>query len=131
MEPLTLEMYLMGRDKAYPDEWNFDLECNARSLIRRVNNLLHAISVDRVEVSSGWRPDAINMAASGAKRSLHKMCKAVDLVDKNSMLKNTVMRHTDLLLDFGLWMEHPESSPTWIHLDVGIRSARAVQIFRP
>ncbi len=129
---LTLEAYLMGRRELYPDEWNIEYEANAGDLIKRVNNLLTAISVDEVQVSSGWRPLAVNMRAGGAKRSLHMVCKAVDLVDTNGSLKATISRHPELLRDFGLWMEDPASTPNWCHLDTSMnRQDRPVRIFKP
>lgn len=131
MRELTLEAYLMGRDKAYADEFNIELKSNAIDLIKRVNNLLNALQIDCPAVTSGWRPLAVNLRSGGAKRSLHMVCKAVDLEDKDGSLKSAVLKHPDLLLEFGLWMEHPDSTLSWCHLDTGLRSHRPIRVFKP
>jgi uncharacterized protein YcbK (DUF882 family) len=121
----------MGRRKLYPDEYDIEIESSAKDLIKRVNNLLNALGIDQVGVTSGWRPKQINAKASGAKKSLHMVGKAVDLSDKDGKLKSLIEKNSELLIDFGLWMESPDSTPTWCHLDTGIRSVRAVRIFKP
>lgn len=129
---LSLETYLMGRDKLYPDEWNSEFEANALVLIRQVNSLLEALSWGPISVSSGWRPLAINTQASGAKRSLHLIGKAVDIVDKEAALKRAILERTELLKDFALWLEHPDSTPGWAHLDTcTTRTDRPIRIFKP
>jgi len=129
---LTLEDYLMGRDKLYPEEWTLERKSNAIDLIKRVNNLLIALKIDSVKVSSGWRPLAINTRAGGSKRSLHMSGKAVDLVDfKPPQLKTIIVNNPQGLLEYGLWMEDPVSTPTWVHLDTGIRPVRTPRIFKP
>lgn len=129
---LTLEAYLMGRDIEYRDEWTLERKSNAIDLIKRVNNLLIALQIPSVEVSSGWRPLAVNMRAGGAKRSLHMSGKAVDLRDpRPGHLKTLIAQNPTVLLDYGLWMEDPEATPTWCHLDTGIRATRTPRIFRP
>lgn len=120
----------MGREKEYKDDYSLEVKGNALDLIKRVNNLLEALQIDAVKVTSGWRPLAINMRAGGAKRSLHMIGKAVDLAD-NGPLKTKILQNSHLLLDYGLWMEHQDSTPTWCHLDTGIRSSRLVRVFRP
>lgn len=127
---LTLDDYKMGRDKLYPEEWTLDVQSQALDLIKRVNNLLEALKFGPVKVSSGWRPLAVNLRAGGAKRSLHMSGKAVDLVD-HGPLKQLILDNSHLLLDFGLWMEDSKSTPTWCHLDTGVRDSRFVRVFKP
>ncbi len=131
MHPLTLEMYLMGREKLYPKEYTLEVRSNAVDLVKRVNNLLNALQLDCPIVTSGWRPYAINMRAGGAKRSLHMSGKAVDLADKGDLLKEKILENAPLLLDYGLWMERPDATPGWCHLDSGIRDSRFVRVFKP
>lgn len=122
----------MGRDKLYPDEWNIDLKSNAVDLIKRVNNLLEALSWDQIIVSSGWRPLAVNQRASGAKRSLHMIGKAVDLADKSGLLDQIISEHPEYLIEFGLWLEDPKFTPGWTHLDCSVdRTHRPIKIFIP
>lgn len=131
MKELTLEAYLMSRDKAYADEFNIELKSNALDLIKRVNNLLNALQIDCPPVTSGWRPLAVNLKAGGAKRSLHMLCKAVDLADKDGIFKQRILEKPELLLEFGLWLEEPTSCPGWAHLDTGVRFHRPIRVFKP
>lgn len=121
----------MGRDKLYPEEWNLDLRSNAEDLIRRVNNLLIALKIDDCKVTSGWRPSAINSRAQGAKRSLHMTCRAVDLADSNQSLTKGILQEPQLLLEYGLWLESPDVTHGWVHLDTGVRSERLIRVFKP
>jgi uncharacterized protein YcbK (DUF882 family) len=133
MKPLTLEAYLMGREKLYPSEFTLDVKMNALDLIKRVNNLLNALQIDCPVVTSGWRPLAVNVKAGGAKRSLHMSGKAVDLLDlgQPGEVEKRILAEPHLLLDFGLWMEAPDSTLNWIHLDSGLRDARLIRVFKP
>lgn len=121
----------MGRDKLYPNDYTLDIRSNAEDLVRRVNNLLNALQIKDPKLSSGWRPSAINSRSGGAKRSLHMFGKAVDLVDKDGSIKDTILKCPEKLLEYGLWLEDPASTPSWCHLDTGIRSTRAVRVFKP
>jgi len=131
MLSLTLESYLMGRDKVYPEEFNLEKKMAALDLIKRVNNLLKALRIDCPAVTSGWRPLAVNLRAGGTKRSLHMTCRAVDLADSTGSFKAKILTEPEHLLDFGLWLEHPDSTPGWAHLDTGIRDHRLVRVFKP
>lgn len=131
MSLLTLDSYLMGRNLTHKDEYSGQLEANALDLIKRVNNLLNDLRIDAIKVSSGWRPSAINARAGGAKRSLHMQCKAVDLMDHDGLIKCAILSHPEKLLEYGLWMEHQDSTPGWCHLDTGVRSHRPIRVFKP
>lgn len=128
---LTLDAYLMGRNKTYPEDYTLEIQCSAQDLIKRVNNLLIALRIDSVTVSSGWRPLMVNQRAGGAKRSLHMIGKAVDLADPHQELSRCIREHSSLLLDYGLWLEDPAATPVWCHLDTGIRDSRLVRVFKP
>lgn len=128
---LDLVSYFMGRDKLYPEELTLDIKSNAKDLVLRVNNLLHALAFPYPGLSSGWRPLAVNIKAGGAKRSLHMLGKAVDLKDPTGKLKEAVLKQPQLLLEYGLWMEDGLSTPTWCHLDTGVRSHRPLRVFKP
>lgn len=128
---LTLEAYLMGRDKQYPEEYTLDIKTNAEALVLRVNNLLKDLNWGEVKVTSGWRPLAVNLKSSGAKRSLHMVGQAVDLGDADGSLKKAILDKPYLLLDYGLWLENPKNCPGWAHLDSGIRPSRLIRVFNP
>lgn len=128
---LTLDIYKMGRDKIYPSEWTFEVQLNAQDLIKRLSNLFNALKIPVPAVTSGWRPLAINVKAGGAKRSLHMIGKACDFSDPKGSLKQTILDNSHFLLDYGIWMEDPKATPTWCHLDTGIRDSRLLRVFKP
>lgn len=130
-ELVSLEQWTMGRDKTYSQEWTKEIETNAKELLVNVNAFLNELEIKNVSVSSGWRPEAINKAAGGAKKSQHTIGKAVDLKDPDGKLKDKCEENDTLLKKYGLWMEHRDSTPTWLHLDNKDRGKRDKNIFKP
>ncbi len=113
---LKLADYYMGRDREYRQELTPELRANARETIRRVNRLLKRAGLTR-KVSSGWRPEAVNAAVPGAaKGSKHISCLAIDLEDRDGKLDAWCMAHLEVLAEIGLWLEHPDATPDWCHL---------------
>lgn len=136
---LTLDMYKMGRDKQFPNEWTKEVETNAIDLIARINAILNEINWSKsVSVSSGFRPAAINGATSNAaKKSLHMTGMACDLLDSvDQELSKLIMSKPDLLKKHGLWLEHPDATKgkntNWAHLDINkARTDRPIRVFKP
>jgi Peptidase M15 len=134
---ITLEQYFMGRDKLYPQELTQEIIDNATILLEKVNAILVSLKVKKAEVSSGWRPAAINsQTKNAAKKSLHMVGKAIDIKDDASQtLANKVVSNPELLKNLGLWLEDPASTKgkntNWVHLDIGTRSDRPLRIFKP
>ncbi len=123
--PLKLADYYMGRDKLHRSELTRELRANARDIVRRVNRLLKRAAKQvplggagiAVTVSSGWRPATINAAVPGAAiNSRHIHCLAIDLNDRDGQLDAWCMAHPEALEEFGLWLEHPDATPGWCHL---------------
>lgn len=113
---LKLADYYMGRDREYRQELTPELRANARETIRRVNRLLKRAGLTR-KISSGWRPEAVNAAVPGAaKGSKHISCLAIDLEDRDGKLDAWCMAHLEVLAEIGLWLEHPDATPDWCHL---------------
>lgn len=113
---LKLADYYMGRDKPHRSELTRELRANARETLRRVNALLRRAGLMR-KVASGWRPATINAAVPGAaKGSKHITCLAIDLEDRNGALDAWCLANLDALEEFGLWLEHPDATPGWCHL---------------
>lgn len=113
---LKLADYYMGRDKLHRGELTRELRANARETLRRVNRLLKRAGLFR-RVTSGWRPAAINATVPGAARgSRHLTCLAVDLEDRDGALDAWCLAHLDVLAEIGLWLEHPDATPDWCHL---------------
>lgn len=133
MLDLTNLITASGRypERLNSEELTLDVKSNLIDLAKRVNNLLHALKIDKIAVTSGFRPSTVNAKIGGAKKSLHMMGKACDLADKDGKLKETIVHNSHLLLEYGLWMENGKSTIGWCHLDTGIRSFRPVRVFNP
>ena len=113
---ITLTDYYMGRDGLYPAELTPALQANAGVIVERANALL-ARAACSCEVSSGWRPPAVNAGVAGASRtSKHLSCQAIDLEDEDGSLDAWCLAHLEVLEELGLWLEAPEATPGWCHL---------------
>lgn len=125
MRYISVEEYLMGR--ASLADLSFEQASNMHGLIQTVNRLLEAFGEFR-KVNSGYRREADNKAVGGSPKSKHLTCQAIDLEDKNGKLK--AFCTPDILADFGLYMEHPDATPSWCHLqDIAPKSGN--RVFRP
>ena len=126
---ITLTDYFMGRDKRYPGDLTEAVEGNASELMRRVNLLLSHAYQDGVQpaldaatgnhVASGWRPKSVNDATANAgENSRHITGRAIDLRDDpvKRPLARWCLANLDLLAEIGLWMEDPQWTPSWVHL---------------
>jgi hypothetical protein len=131
---ITLKDYLMGRDKDFP--LDMQQARNAADLLSRVNYLFGRLNL-KAAVSSGYRPSSINKTIGGAKLSTHTVCAGIDLVDPFGKIGILLTKRTDLLQEFGLWLENPlytikhnQNGPKthWVHLDIKERKNR---IFNP
>lgn len=134
---ITPDAYLMGRDQQFPQELTEEITNNLIILLEKVNALLWELKIDKVTVSSGWRPAAINAGvANSAKRSHHMTGKAVDIMDdKAQSLASKILTQPDLLKKYDLWLEDPASTKgkntNWVHLDIGTRKDRSLRMFKP
>lgn len=105
------------RDR-YPTYMTPDIERDAEILVACVNVVLTKAGLN-AKVSSGWRPAPYNATVSGASRtSLHMIGRAIDLEDAEGHLDDYFMSPAGerLLVEFGLWHEHPQSTRGWCHL---------------
>lgn len=126
---------------AYPDRMNdkeltSDYKDNAVKLLNKVNQLLTELGITSAKVSSGFRPSSVNAAtANSAKKSLHMICQAIDILDdKDQSLSKLILTRPDLLDKYELWIEDPASTvgknTNWVHIDCGVRSARQLRMFK-
>ncbi len=114
---ITLDEYFMGRREQYPKDFTQDIQQNAIELLRRVNGLLAELGINKVNISSGWRPPAENNKYKGAKSSAHLLGMAVDIKDpSNKQLANKILSNKNLLDKYDLYMENPRYTSTWVHL---------------
>jgi hypothetical protein len=143
---ITLKDYLTA-SYTYPareksTELTPELLKNAEELLKRVNALLLDLGIDKVRVSSGFRPSSVNAnIANAAKKSLHMSCLAIDIVDdKDQSLSKRLLKDAEdnkdssLLTKHGLWLEHPKHTigkfTNWTHLDMSsTRKARQIKVF--
>lgn len=114
---------LMGRDREYP--LTAELEQNLMKLVEAIQKLEVAYGKP-FSVSSGYRPGWYNRAAGGAPGSAHMLCEAVDLHDRDNSIKKWITE--DILTKYDLYMEDPDKTLTWIHLQVRPTHSRIFKI---
>ncbi len=112
--PLTVEEFLKGRDKLEP--LTPELEKNLSSLLLAVCQLLKRSKLPFYGISSGYRPASINKSVGGAKASSHMSCQALDLRDPNGAIDAWCLANEKVLVELGLYLEHPDHTPGWCHL---------------
>lgn len=133
---ITLEAYFAdpktGEDRRinYVEDYTDEILENAKVLIEKVNSLLSDLGIIAVVVSSGWRPNAVNSAVGGAKKSLHLQGRAIDLKDSTGELDRVIEERPDLLKKHDLWLEDPDATKGWCHLDNGNRKDRPSRVFK-
>lgn len=120
----------MGRDKDHP--LTPEQEANLNKLLTALNKFRAAYGKP-MKVSSGYRPQAINAAVGGAKRSAHMECMACDFQDADGAIDAFAVEcdKKGLLKEWGLWLEHPDDTKGWCHLDIRDRGKRKSNIFKP
>lgn len=121
---------LMNRDKEYPGDYTKEVSDNIDKLLISLNKFRAAYDKP-MTVSSGWRPPSVNAdIANAAKKSNHMIGLACDFKDSDGSLDKFCMDNLKLLEQCGLWLEHPDSSPGWTHLQC-ISPKSGNRVFRP
>jgi len=120
-------------DRANSDELTDEVKANGEALLKKVNALLEELEITDVKVSSGFRPSAVNATIkNAAKKSLHQICRAIDLEDADGKIDEAIKNKPEVLTKFSLWLEHPDDTKGWSHLDDSdTRKDRPVRIFKP
>lgn len=118
----------MGRDSEYPP--SPEMLSNANSLLNRVEGLCYDLGIvlKEEDLSSGYRPGKYNKAAGGSARSTHLTCQALDLKDPLKKITNKILEAPHLLEKWGIYMEDPSYTKTWVHLQTRPTKNR---IFKP
>jgi hypothetical protein len=138
---ITYADYYMGRDIRYPNDLLGPIKGNVIRTVDITNRLLVLLKVSTVPleinprtgsvVASGWRPPALNAATPGASRtSLHMSGEAIDLYDPSGEIDKWLSHNIKALVDLGLWLEHPDATPGWSHVQVRPPKS-GNRIFRP
>lgn len=137
---ITINDYFMGRRELHPLALTPDIERSALRMVELANSLLsqalsYGVSVPvnpktGSQVSSGWRPPAVNAATAGAAvNSKHMLGQALDIYDPEGDLDDWLMTGEGqaALAALGLWMEHPSATKGWCHIQsMPPRSGRRV-----
>ena len=134
MSSITIEQYFGGRRERYGTECSPGIETNAARSVPLFNQLIseaerfgHTFqSVGEGDfkdtiINSGWRPPSINSCTPGASAtSLHMSGEAIDLHDPDNSLDGWLMTPEGqyTLTTIGLWMEHPDDTPGWTHVQI-------------
>lgn len=118
---ITVAEYLMGRDKDDPLDY-LQLR-NMADLLSRINHLLGEYKI-KTKVTSGYRPPRINKTIGGAKMSTHTACAGIDLLDTDGSIGKMLKDKPEILERYGLWLEHPDYTRGWVHLDIKQRKNR-------
>ena len=128
---VTIEEYWMGRDRKYMDELTMEVVKNAWETVRRVNKLAEIAGWKDLVVSSGWRPAAVNSTVKGASpKSKHLLGQAIDLADPHGHIGRWCIDNQNALEKVGLWLESPDATPTWCHLQI-VAPLSGNRVFRP
>lgn len=118
---ITIDEYLMGRDTDHPLDM---LMCrNMANLLSRINHLIASLNWNP-RVTSGYRPSAINKTIGGAKMSTHTVCAGIDLADPDGKFGDFLRKNPLILEKYDLYLEHPDYTKGWIHLDTRKRKNR-------
>lgn len=121
----TIEEYLTACGR-YPERQHDvaitdQMEADALVLIDRVTALMTELGISKIDISSGYRPAAVNAATPHAARaSAHMSCQAMDVIDDSK--QSLAAKMTPAILEkFNLWMEDPKSTKghtCWVHLQI-------------
>lgn len=123
---ITRDEILMNRDRQYP--LTPELEANLAKLLECLNKF-REIYGKPMEVTSGYRPEAVNSQVSNAaKNSSHVVCMACDFADVDGSLDKYCLKNIQVLIDCGLYLENPVNTPGWCHLQ--IRPTK-IRVFNP
>ena len=115
----------MGRDVEFP--LSPELEKNLSNLLVALN-AFRAVYGKPMRVSSGYRPGKYNTAAGGAPNSTHLVCMACDFADLDGSLDAFCLANLPSLEQCGLWLEDPERTHGWTHLDIRARNNRVFKV---
>lgn len=127
---ISLKDFYKGRDSTYSSDLTPEIQVNASKLLLKVNELMRLFGEDR-KCNSGWRPLTIQMEVNPrAPKSNHVTGNAIDLEDRDGRFKTWCVGNLLLLEHLGLYMEDPDSTPTWVHVQqIAPRSGK--RVFKP
>lgn len=110
---IKMDEVLMGRAKL--DELPEDIQKNGEDLLKKLNKFRTEFG-NPMYVTSGYRPADINKAIGGGSKSAHMTLQACDFRDNDGKLFEFIKKDPSILERCDLYMEDPQYTPTWIHL---------------
>jgi hypothetical protein len=128
---LTEAEYWKGRDVKYKDELTPEIRANAATTLEKARELIARCDNKARGITSGWRPRSVNAATPGASMtSKHLTGQAIDIADASGTLDQWCLKNQDTLAELGLWLEHPDATQGWCHLQTTPPRSGA-RVFRP
>lgn len=122
------EVLQCGSHKFKESEVDLVTKRNLQDLIDKVNALGYTPSMRATSCLRSLEDQKrINPSAMG---SSHLYGCAIDIADADGELKAWLLKNQSKLVELGLWMEHPDSTKTWCHLQT-IRPKSGNRFFRP
>lgn len=118
-------------DRQYHASCTQEVKDNAQILANRLNMLFGALQLTGITINSGFRtPEANAAIANAAKKSNHMMGLAADLADPDGKLDELFLQNLPQLETYELYLESPDSTPTWAHLQ-SIAPRSGNRVFKP
>lgn len=112
MAKFSIDEYYAGYK---PEEIPADVKKNLMVMCDR-SNIWGRQYPKSVLVKRGYRDPALNKKVGGSTTSPHLLGLAADYVDSDGQLALWFMNHIDLLKELDLYMENPQKTIGWVHL---------------
>ena len=96
---------------------------NCEEILAAVN-IIRAVYGRPMIVSCFYRSPAHDKAKGRSGKSQHCLKRAVDFSDPSGSLDTWCKANLDILEKAGLWLESPDHTPGWCHLDLKPRKNR-------
>jgi hypothetical protein len=91
------------------------MEGNLKVLLERLNKFRAWYGKPMI-VTSGYRDPGRNAEVGGSTQSSHMTCQAADFRDTDGLIAARVLANREKLVEFDLYMEDPEFTKGWCHL---------------
>lgn len=103
-------------DTLFASDYTQAISDNLDHLLMQVNIFMKDYKFG-VEVTSGWRPAAVNASTKGAApKSNHMVGLAMDLLDADGNLMSYVLAHLQEATELGLYFEDFRWTKNWVHI---------------
>lgn len=95
------------------------IDGNLQNLCERLNKVRATWGKSMI-VTSGLRSEAqqqdlLKAGKSNAPKSKHLQGLAADIADPDGSLGKWCLQNVKVLEEAGLWLEHPDYTPNWVH----------------